>query len=173
MKTIFESERLLFREFTEEDAPLILELNKHPEVVKYVHEHPLTNLTEALDNITERILPQYHKHGYGRWAVETKNNHTFIGWCGLKYRPERDEIDLGYRFIPEYWGKAFATEAAKASIQFGFETLELPVIHAMAHIENTASIRVLEKCGMQFLGFEEVESCPVKTFVLRNPASRL
>jgi RimJ/RimL family protein N-acetyltransferase len=170
MKVIFESARLLFREFTEEDAPLILELNRHTEVVQYVHEKPITELGAALANITERILPQYHQYGYGRWAVETKDSQTFIGWCGLKYRPERDEIDLGYRFIPGFWGKGYATEAALATLQFGFENLKLPVIHAMAHTENTASLRVLEKCGMQFLGFEEVETCPVKTFFRQNPA---
>lgn len=169
MKAIFESARLLFREFTEEDAPLILELNRHTEVVRYVHEKPITELSAALANITERILPQYQQYGYGRWAVEIKDNKTFIGWCGLKYRPERDEIDLGYRFIPGFWRMGYATEAAKACLHFGFEALQLPVIHAMAHVENTASLKVLEKSGMQFLGFEEVESCPMKTFFLQNP----
>lgn len=169
MHPIFESERLYFREFTPEDAPLIYKLNSDPEVVKYVHELPVTHLTTALANIETNILPQYAKYGYGRWAVYLKDSQDFIGWCGLKYRPERSETDLGYRFIRQYWGKGYATEAAKAVIRFGFSQLNLTRIAAMAHIENGASLQVLENCGMQFIGYEEVDSCPVKTFELFNP----
>jgi ribosomal-protein-alanine N-acetyltransferase len=164
MKIILESPRLLFREISVEDAPLIYQLNSDPEVVKYVHEEPVTNIETALANITNRILPQYNQYGYGRWAVITKDTDTFIGWCGLKYRPERDEVDLGYRFIRSHWGKGYATEAAQVTLQYGFTHLQIPVITAMAHIDNTASLKVIEKCGMQFQRFEEVESCPVKTY---------
>jgi ribosomal-protein-alanine N-acetyltransferase len=168
LNMILQSERLLFREFSTEDAPLIYSLNIHPEVVKYVHELPVTDIASAEENL-QRILSQYKEYGYGRWAVFTKDNNEFIGWCGLKYRPERNETDLGYRFIPAYWGKGFATEASKASIHYGFETLQLPQINAMAHIENLASLKVLEKVGMQFIGYETVDNCPVKTYLINNP----
>lgn len=169
MNIIFETERLLFREFTTDDAQLIYELNSDPEIIKYVHELPTIDLKMALANITERIMPQYIKYGYGRWAVFLKGSMEFIGWCGLKYRPERNEIDLGYRFKQAYWGKGYATEAALATLQYGFRSLRIPLITAMAHIENTASLKVIEKCGMHFQRFEEVESCPVKTYNLSNP----
>lgn len=169
MNIILETERLLFREFTPADAQLIYELNRDPEVIKYVHELPTTDLTMALANITERIIPQYTKYGYGRWAVFIKGSMEFIGWCGLKYRPERLEIDLGYRFKQACWGKGYATEAALATLQYGFASLRIPVITAMAHIENIASLKVIEKCGMQFQRFEEVDNCPVKTYQLSNP----
>ena len=170
MKSILETDRLLFREFTTEDAPLILQLNSDPEVVKYVHEHPVSNLVMALANITDRILPQYALYGYGRWAVHIKETHEFIGWCGIKYRPESAEIDLGYRFQKKYWGNGYATEAAKATLQYGFSQLQLPIITAHAHIENLASLKVIENCGMHFVKFEELEGCPVKTYHLPNPA---
>jgi ribosomal-protein-alanine N-acetyltransferase len=169
MQTILESERLLFREFNTEDAQLIYSLNIHPEVVKYVHELPVTDLGSATENLN-RIITQYKEYGYGRWAVFTKNQQEFIGWSGLKYRPERKETDLGYRFIPSHWGKGYATEAAKACIRYGFETLQLSQVNAMAHIENLASLKVLEKIGMQFIGYETVDSCPVKTYQLANSA---
>jgi RimJ/RimL family protein N-acetyltransferase len=63
-----------------------------------------------------------------------------------------------------YWGKGYATEAAMATLQYGFRSLRIPIITAMAHIENTASLKVIEKCGMHFQRFEEVETCPVKTY---------
>jgi ribosomal-protein-alanine N-acetyltransferase len=169
MNIIFETERLIFRDFTADDAQLILDLNNDPEVTRYVHELPVTDLEMALLNITERIIPQYTKYGYGRWAVFVKGSNEFIGWCGLKYRPERNEIDLGYRFKQAYWGKGYATEAASATLQYGFRSLRIPLITAMAHIENIASLKVIEKCGMLFQRFEEVDSCPVKTYHLHNP----
>lgn len=169
MQPIIQSNRLIFREFTANDAPLMYELNSDPEVVKYVHEKPTTSLELALSAITNNILPQYATYGYGRWAVFLKASDTFIGWCGLKYRPERKEIDLGYRFMRQYWGRGYATESAKAVLEYGFRTLHLPKITAMAHIENLASLRVIEKCGLQFQCFEEVDTCPVKTYSLFNP----
>ncbi|MDB5209725.1 MAG: N-acetyltransferase [Sediminibacterium sp.] len=172
MEIIFETKRLLLREFTTDDAALIYELNSNPEVVKYVHEEPITDVKVALTSIIDRIIPQYINYGYGRWAMHLKGSLEFIGWCGLKYRPERDEVDLGYRFKQPYWGKGYATEAALATLQYGFETLDIPVITAMAHIDNTASLKVIEKCGMQFQGFEEVEGCPVKTYTFNNPYTK-
>jgi ribosomal-protein-alanine N-acetyltransferase len=173
MKIILESSRLLFREFTTGDADLIYTLNGNPEVVKYVHEEPTSTPEIALRSITERILPQYDNYGYGRWAVHLKDNSEFIGWCGLKYRPERRQTDLGYRFIRNFWGRGYATEAASAALEYAFGTLQLPAIEAMAHIDNQASLRVLEKCGMQFYQFERVDGCPVKTFRLFNPSGNI
>jgi len=169
MTTLFSSQRLFFREFTEEDAPLVYALNKDPETLRYLHELPTTDETVALEVITNRIIPQYQQYGYGRWAVLLKENNAFIGWCGLKYRPERNETDLGYRFLHSYWGKGYASEAAAACLRYGFEHYPLSIITARAHVENLASLRVIEKCGMRFSCLEEVDGCPVKTYQLRHP----
>ena len=74
----------------------------------------------------------------------------FVGWAGLAYLPEFDEIDLGYRFLPEYWGKGIATEASHAILAYGFEELKLSRIIAIALKEHSASIKVMEKVGMEF-----------------------
>ena len=168
MHIIFETPRLILRRFTEEDAPLILALNSKPEIVKYVHEPLLETEEQAKKIITDIILPQY-KNNLGRWAVHTKNNNEFIGWCGLKYRPELDEIDLGYRLMQKAWGKGFATEAAQYSLEHGFKKLNLKLITGRAHIENLASIKVLEKIGMDFISEGIVDDCPVRTYTKSNP----
>ncbi len=160
---IFNSKRLLFRQFTIDDAVLIHELNSDPLVLKYVHELPSTP-ERALERLQNSILLHYLQYGYGRWAVALKETNDFIGWCGLKFRPERNETDLGYRFIPSCWGKGYATEAAIACLNYGFNQLQLNRITATAHIENIASLRILEKCGMVYLRDEEVDGCPVKSF---------
>ena len=166
MNIILETPRLLLGEFTEADAPLIFMLNADPEVVKYIHEPVLEDEAAALDVIRNIILPQYLLK-LGRWAVFIKATHQFIGWCGLKYRPELDEIDLGYRLIKSAWGQGFATEAAKACLNYGLNTLQLNKIIGRAHVDNTASIQVLEKIGMQFLKSEEIDDCPVKTYSIK------
>src|ERR1700754_1550219 len=93
MNVLFESERLLFRQFTLADAGLFYELNSDPEVVRYVHEPPTTK-DNAAQIIRDIILPQYEL-GMGRWAVFIKDTAEFTGWCGLKYIKEKDETDLG------------------------------------------------------------------------------
>ena len=168
MNIIFETPRLILRQFTEDDAPLIFQLNSDPEIVKYVHEPVLEKEEQARPIITDIILPQY-KRKLGRWAIHTKGNMEFIGWCGLKYRPELDEIDLGYRLIKKAWGKSYATEAAQNTLDHGFNKLDIRLITSRAHIENFASIKILEKIGMQFIGEGIVDDCPVRTYTLANP----
>jgi [ribosomal protein S5]-alanine N-acetyltransferase len=169
MQIIFETPRLILRQFTEADASLILALNSDPEIVKYVHELPLKTQEQAEKILLDTILPQY-KNDLGRWAIYTKDNMDFIGWCGLKYRPELDEIDLGYRLMKKAWGKGFATEAAQHTLDHGFKNLNCKLITARAHIENIASIKVLEKIGMDFIGEGIVDNCPVRTYTKSNPA---
>jgi RimJ/RimL family protein N-acetyltransferase len=167
MTPVFASERLLFRKFTLADAELLYKLNKDPEVVKYVHE-PRTTLENAPQVLTDIILPQYALYNHGRWAVHLKDTNEFIGWCGLKYIQEKDEVDLGYRFMQKYWGNGYATEAAKATINYGFKILNLPSIIAKAHVENKASLQVIEKCGMEFLHEEEEDGYPIRKYRLLN-----
>ncbi len=164
MQIIFETTRLLLRRFTLNDTGLLLELNSDPEVLKYLHEPPVTDHDHARQVLSNIILPQY-ENNLGRWAIHVKDDMRFVGWCGLKYRPEIDETDLGYRFMKKEWGKGFATEAARQTIEHGLQHLHLDVITGRAHIENTASLHVLEKIGMKYIKDEIVDDCPVKTYI--------
>ena len=168
MQIIFQTPRLNLRQFTEADASLILSLNSDPEIVKYVHEPILKTEGQAEKILQDIILPQY-KNNLGRWAIHTKDNMEFIGWCGLKYRPELDEIDLGYRLMQKAWGKGYATEAAQHSLDHGFKNLQLKLITGRAHIENIASYKILEKIGMNFIGESIVDDCLVRTYTKSNP----
>lgn len=167
MHIVFETPRLILGQFTQEDAPLILGLNSDPEIVKYVHEPTLTTEEQARKIIIDIILPQYQNH-LGRWAIYTKSDNEFIGWCGLKYLPEVDETDLGYRLKRSAWGIGYATEAAKHTLGHGFNKLDLKLITGRAHIENLASIKVLEKIGMHFISEGIVDECTVKTYTISN-----
>jgi RimJ/RimL family protein N-acetyltransferase len=171
MNVVIETERLLLRTFTELDATLIYELNLYTDVTRYTHD-PVKDIIHAKEILEKTILPQYALYNHGRWAVHLKPTFEFLGWCGLKYRSELNEIDLGYRFKKDFWGKGFATEAAYASIKYGFDKLNLQRIVGRAEIENIGSLKVLENCGMTYIGEEEVDGYPVKTYEIYHPSVR-
>lgn len=148
MKTILETPRLILREFIPDDAEALFQLNSDPEVIRYTGDAPFADQAAAatfLENYKD-----YEKNGYGRWAMIEKETGAFLGWCGLKYHPDTGETDLGFRLLQRYWNCGFATEAAQTCLTYGFEQLGLPSIIGRAMVANVASIRVLEKIGLQF-----------------------
>ena len=171
MNVIIATNRLLLRTFTEDDAALIYELNLDPDVIHYTHD-PIKDLAHSSEILEKVIMPQYVLYNHGRWAVHVKTILEFLGWCGLKYRSELNEIDLGYRFKKEGWGKGYATEAACAPIQYGYEKIGLQRIGARSEIDNIGLCKVLEKCGMACIGYGEVDGYPVKTYEILNPSVR-
>ncbi len=140
------TERIEHRAFTPDDCEAFYRLNSHPEVMRHTGEPPLKSVEDARQAIID--YPDFETVGYGRWACVLKETRAVIGFCGLKHLPDLDEVDVGYRFLPEYWGQGFATETCSACIGFGFDVLNLNRILGLVLPENEASIRVLEKCGM-------------------------
>ncbi|MBE2230520.1 MAG: GNAT family N-acetyltransferase [Chitinophagaceae bacterium] len=163
MPVIIKTNRLLLRTFEPGEGALIYRLNEDPEVTRYTGD-PVRDIVHGEEVLQQVILPQYIRYGYGRWAVELTETNEFIGWCGLKYRPERKETDLGYRFFQTAWGRGYATEAAQASVRFGLEVAGLQRIVGRAMPGNRASVRVLEKCGMCYIGEEIVDEHPALTY---------
>lgn len=156
MKTIFESPRLFLREFVIEDAQDLFELDSDPEVMRYLGHVVWKSIKEAEATI-RKVQQQYaENNGVGRLVMIDKENGAFLGWSGLQYehqfrKPNFSYYDLGYRLKRKYWGKGYATEAATATLDYGFNTLKLAEINAAAHIDNQASNHILRKLGLQFL----------------------
>jgi [ribosomal protein S5]-alanine N-acetyltransferase len=167
MNYLIETNRLGLRELTPGDARHFYDLNADPEVVKYTGDPPFKSL-EAARNFLENY-DQYQQYGYGRWAVILKETGEFIGWCGLKYLPELDETDLGFRFFRKHWNRGFASEAARACVDFGFKKLKLKRIVGRAMAANAASVKVLEKTGFVFEKEMEFEEHPGLYFSLDAP----
>ncbi|MFY0483927.1 GNAT family N-acetyltransferase [Flavobacterium sp. PLA-1-15] len=148
MKKILETPRLFLRELDPNDAEQFYQLNLNPNVIKYTGNAAFKDVEEALHFL--KNYQDYKQNGYGRWAVIDKLNNEFLGWCGLKYEKDLDETDIGFRFFEQHWSKGYATESAKACLEYGFEKLNLKTIVGRAMQENIASIKVLEKIGLAF-----------------------
>ncbi|MBB6369173.1 GNAT family N-acetyltransferase [Chryseobacterium shigense] len=143
-----ETARTVMRKLTIEDAVDFYTLNLDKEVLKYTGDKPFKDLQTAADFLAD--YDQYKKYGVGRLAVIDKTSLKFIGWCGLKYSPDKNEYDIGFRFYRNYWNKGLATETAKKCLDFGFNELKIERIVGRAMKENIGSIKVLEKIGMTF-----------------------
>ena len=146
---MIETKRLLLRKITLDDKKELFKLHAHPDVQRYTGE-PVVESIEEIEEAIQSRIEDYAHYGYGRWATFLKEEMVFVGWAGLAYLSEFDEIDLGYRFLPEYWGLGIATEVSRAILTYGFDTLKIKKIIAIAMKENKASIRVMEKVGMEF-----------------------
>lgn len=145
-----QTKRLILRPFTEADAPAFHVLVSDPVVLRYTGESPITSVEEALDILRTRPLRDYAVHGFGRMACVLQETNELIGFCGLKRLEElNNEIDIGYRFVRRYWGLGLASESAAALYAHGKTELQLTRIIGLVMPENTGSVRVLEKLGMQ------------------------
>ncbi|MFY0672751.1 MAG: GNAT family N-acetyltransferase [Bacteroidia bacterium] len=146
-KVLFSSERLNLREIGIDDASWFYKLNQDSEVMQFTGDVSFNSITET-EEFLKSYITCYAKTRMGRWAISLKSNNEIIGWCGLKLH-KNGEVDLGFRIFKHQWGKGYATEAAKASIEFGFSQLNLRSIIANHQEDNKASKRVLEKLGFK------------------------
>lgn len=156
MKVPIFTERLTLRKITIDDVDNIFQLDSNPEVMKYVGVPPVTNKQESA-KIVENIINQYEKNGTGRLAVIEKESNQFIGWSGIKLLTEevngfKNVYELGYRFLPKFWSKGYATESAIASLDLGFNQLNADKIYAYADVKNESSNHILTKLGFENKG---------------------
>lgn len=166
-----ETDRLILREMLSSDAAGMYELDGNAAVHKYLGNLPVQSIEQSKEMIAF-IRQQYVENGIGRWAVIEKETNQFIGWAGLKLVMETinghtNFYDVGYRFIPKFWGKGYATEAAIASVAYGFEKLCATVLYGMANTENVASKKVLQKAGMQYVNSFSLKGMPHNWFEVR------
>lgn len=143
--------RLILRPMILEDAHHLLELNSDPEVVRYTGDVACKDLRDAQKIITDLGQPQFEKFKMGRFTTLLKDG-TYVGWCGLKFHPQTNEVDLGYRFQRRHWNQGYATESSQAALDYGFNELKLGLIEARVMPANIASIKVIQKLGMTFRG---------------------
>jgi RimJ/RimL family protein N-acetyltransferase len=168
---ILTTERLVLRPFAEDDAADLHRILNQEDILKYF-PGPGSPSLEKAQTFVARQIKQWDEIGYAWWAVELKETGKLLGWNGLQYLPETDETEIGFLLDKSYWGQGLTTEAGRAGIGFGFETVGLAEIVALAHPENVASQRVIEKLGLRFVEETEYFKMVVRRFVLSEDAYR-
>ena len=144
-----QADRLLLRAWHDDDLPAFAALNADERVM----EHFSNTLSRAeSDEFVARIRKHFAGHGFGHWAVELPGVAPFIGFVGLAiprfeahFMPA---VEIGWRLARAHWNKGYATEAARAAVSYGFDTLGLAEIVSLTAVENLPSRRVMEKIGM-------------------------
>jgi RimJ/RimL family protein N-acetyltransferase len=143
------TERLILRGWRESDREPFARISADPEV----RRHFVRRMTqEESDGFADRIGRQFDEHGYGPWALEIPGEAPFIGFVGLSVpsfeAPFMPAVEIGWRLNKPFWGKGYATEAARAAIDDGFGRLGLREIVSFTSPDNTRSIAVMERVGM-------------------------
>lgn len=145
-----ETDRLVLRPMNEEDAEFILELLNDPSFIQNIGDRKIRTLDGAKAYIANGPAASYTKHGFGLCIVELKESGEPMGMCGLIKRSTLGDVDIGYAFLPKYWSRGYAAEAALAVKHFARDVIGLKRLVAIVDPDNPASIRVLEKLGMTF-----------------------
>jgi RimJ/RimL family protein N-acetyltransferase len=148
--TVLETERLVLRKLTADDAEFILELLNQPSFLRFIGDKGVRNTEDAIRYIETGPQASYERFGFGLYLVELKDSVVSIGMCGLLKRDTLPDVDVGFAFLPEYWSRGYAFEAANAVMAYGREVLGLKRILAITSLGNAASIRLLEKVGLRF-----------------------
>ncbi len=171
MPTI-DTARLRLRPFSPNDAPAYhTAILSDPDVMRYLPGREPLPVEQTAANL-DRIREHWEQRNYGLWAVIHRANDRLIGHCGLHMLPEGTAVEVVYALARAYWGQGLAAEAAHASLRYGFETLGLDRIIAVAVPANTASLRVMEKIGMAYQGIIPAYGTELPCYALARAAFR-
>jgi RimJ/RimL family protein N-acetyltransferase len=163
--------RLTLRPFTEADIESLCRLLNTGNVLRYF-PNPAPPPRERVERMITHQLDHWAKRGLGWWALEPRTHPELIGWAGLEFLPETNETEVAYLLGEAWWGQGLAAEAARAALEFGFETHKLEAIIALVHPENQASLRVAEKLGMSWVDRKNYWGLEVCRYALRRSAFR-
>jgi ribosomal-protein-alanine N-acetyltransferase len=167
----FESDRLGFRLWKDEDYEPFAKMNANPVVMKYF---PRTLTKEQSDQFIGRIMNHFKEHGYGLWAVEIKDTGEFIGYLGFYTATFEAEftpcVEIGWRLDNKFWNKGYATEGAKRCLDYGFKSLGFQEVFSFTSLLNKPSVNVMKKIGLKehrtFLHPALCEGHPLREHVL-------
>jgi RimJ/RimL family protein N-acetyltransferase len=149
---MLETERLILRRLEDSDADAIFAMRGDAEMMRYIREPQNRRETEKWIRL---VSSRWEKDKMGFCAVIEKKSEKLIGWCGVWRLAETGEVEIGYAIAKEFWNQGFATDAAKAIIEYAFANIETERITAVADPENVSSRRVMEKLGMKFVRIDD------------------
>jgi ribosomal-protein-alanine N-acetyltransferase len=147
-----ETDRLLLRKITRDDAPAVFDYASDPQVPLYMPWLPHQSLAETYAYLAQ-VIDHYAQGEPGPWGIVHKGDARLIGACGYSnWRREHRRAEIGYVLHRGYWGHGYMTEAVRAIVDFGFARMGLNRVEARCEVPNVGSARVMEKVGMTFEG---------------------
>jgi RimJ/RimL family protein N-acetyltransferase len=150
MEIILETERLILRKFTLDDATFVIELLNTPTWLQYIGDRGVYTIEDAENYLLNGSLKSYQENGFGFYVVIEKDSGSSIGMCGLIKRDTLDDIDIGFAFLPNLLSKGYGFEAASATLKYAHETLKIQRIIAIVNPDNHRSIGLIKKIGLKF-----------------------
>jgi [ribosomal protein S5]-alanine N-acetyltransferase len=147
---VLETERLTLRHASLDDDAFVLRLLNEPSFIQFIGDRGVRTSDDARRYIADRLLESYVRFGFGLWVVERKESPEPIGLSGLVKRDALEHPDIGFAFLPEFWGRGYAFEAAAAVKAHALGALCLPTLFAITNPDNAGSIRIVEKLGLVF-----------------------
>jgi ribosomal-protein-alanine N-acetyltransferase len=145
-----ETDRLVLRRFTLDDAPFIVELLNEPSWHRFIGDKGVRTEDDARKYLRDGPLAMYERTGVGLMLVTLKSSGVAMGMCGLIRRESLDDVDIGFAMLPAFWGNGYAHEAAAAVLDYGRRVLGLKRIVAITSPDNVRSIGLLERIGLRF-----------------------
>ena len=164
-----ETLRLALREFVAGDFDDLYRLDSDPRVMKHIADGKPASRVAVLRSLARIIRYSALYPDLGIWHASRRDNGAFIGWFSLKYAGKSPDIEVGYRLLPEAWGQGFATEGARALVDYGLDDLDLDRIIGITHPGNRASQRVLLKAGLIDIGWGHYYDRRLRLFAADNP----
>ncbi|MCB0512951.1 MAG: GNAT family N-acetyltransferase [Bacteroidetes bacterium] len=147
---ILETDRLILRTWVDEDLESMLAINQDPKVMEYF---PSLQDLDMTKNFIAKVNAHFKNHGYSLYAAVRKDTNEFIGFIGLLIADFESHFtpatEIGWRLSSNHWGQGFATEGAKAVLDYAFRELKIPEIVSFTAAGNAKSIRVMQKIGLQ------------------------
>ena len=153
---MIETSRLVVRRFSEDDAEFAVRLLNEPSFLRYIGDRKVRTIADARKYIREGPLASYTRHGFGLYVVELKDSRVPIGICGLLKRESLEDCDVGFAFLPQFWSRGYAFEAASAVLAEA-RAAGMKRILAITAPDNVASIALLEKLGFRFDRFARID----------------
>jgi [ribosomal protein S5]-alanine N-acetyltransferase len=169
---VLETERLILRWLSAEDAAFILELVNDPAWLRFIGDRGVRTLEDARNYILNGPVAMYRRVGFGLYLVELKQSATPIGICGLIKRADLEDVDIGFAFLPAFHGQGYAYESASAIMNFAQNTVGLNHVVAITAPDNRRSIALLTKLGLSFVDLRRLGEAQseVMLFAWNKPA---
>ena len=169
--TTLQMDGFVMRPIQFEDLDALAAIWADPDVTRFLPSRGAPIPKENAEKALRSFVEQWPEKGYGIWAIVENASLKMVGYCGLRYLDELDEVEVLYGLAKVYWGRGIATQAAKASISYGFDVAQLEKVIAMALPDNHASKRVIEKAGLRYEKQLHIFNLDVLYYAIARPTA--